>query len=223
MSETSPGRSPDSPNRDQTESDLPEHEMTEREHREQMAARGRSLFDRRFTHGSTGNLSVRLNDGILVTPTNSSLGDLDPDRISKVTFGGEHVAGGKPSKETFLHLSMYRSRPDESAIVHLHSTYSVAVSCLADIDPENVLPPITAYQLMRVGKCPLVPFFAPGDMKLAEAVGSCAVNHHAMLLANHGPVVSAKSLASAVAAAEELEETAKLYLMLRGLPTRFLS
>ncbi len=198
-------------------------DINERELRELMAARGRSLFDRRYTHGSTGNLSVRVGDGILITPTNSSLGSLDPDRISKVSFAGEHVAGDKPSKEAFLHLSMYRARPDESAVVHLHSTWSVAVSCLADIDPENVLPPITAYQLMRVGKCPLVPYYAPGDMKLAEAVGQYAGRANAMLLANHGPVVAAGSLAAAVAAAEELEETAKLFLMLRGMPTRFLS
>ncbi|QDT07684.1 L-fuculose phosphate aldolase [Rubripirellula lacrimiformis] len=193
---------------------------SERELREQMAARGRSLFERRFTHGSTGNLSVRLNDGILVTPTDSSLGSLAPDRIAKVSFDGEHLAGDRPSKEAFLHLSMYRSRPQEFAVVHLHSTYSVAVSCMAEIDPENVLPPITAYQLMRVGRCPLVPFYAPGDMELAAAVGEQAKTTRAMLLANHGPVIAGKSLAAAVAAAEELEETARLFLLLRGIPTR---
>ena len=198
-------------------------DFDERELREQMAARGKSLFDRRYTHGSTGNLSVRMRNAILITPTNSSLGSLDPDRIAKVSFAGEQIAGDKPSKEAFLHLAMYRARPQETAVVHLHSTWSVAVSCLADIDPENVLPPITAYQMMRVGRCPLVPFFAPGDIQLADAVGKYAESAKAMILANHGPVVAANTLASAVAAAEELEETAKLFLMLRGLPTRFLS
>ncbi|MFK8112470.1 MAG: 3-oxo-tetronate 4-phosphate decarboxylase [Rubripirellula sp.] len=196
---------------------------SERELREEMTCRARSLFDRRYTHGSTGNLSVRLGDQMLITPTNSSLGNLDPDRIAKVSFAGEHLSGDKPSKEAFLHLEMYKSRPHETAVVHLHSTWSVAVSCLADIDPENVLPAITAYQVMRVGKCPLVPYFAPGDMDLAAAVGESARDAKAMLLANHGPVVSANSLSAAVASAEELEETSKLFLMLRGLPTKFLS
>ncbi|MGI9473791.1 MAG: 3-oxo-tetronate 4-phosphate decarboxylase [Rubripirellula sp.] len=196
--------------------------VSEREVREQIVNRSRSLFERRFTHGSTGNVSVRLADGILITPTNSSLGSLDPDRISKVRFTGEHVSGDKPSKEAFLHLAMYRSRPQESAVVHLHSTWSVAVSCLADVDPTNVLPPITAYQVMRVGACPLVPYFAPGDAMLADAVGKQAEHARSMLLANHGPVVAAKTLGAAVASAEELEETAKLFLMLRGLPTKYL-
>jgi ribulose-5-phosphate 4-epimerase/fuculose-1-phosphate aldolase len=205
-------------------SDQPSHgDCSERELREQITARARSLFDRRYTHGSTGNVSVRLADGILITPTNSSLGSLDPDRIAKVSHAGRHLAGDKPSKEAFLHLSMYQARPRESAVVHLHSTWSVAVSCLADVDPSNVLPPITAYQVMRVGRCPLVPYFAPGDRRLADAVGRCAKDAKAMLLANHGPVVAAGSLAAAVASAEELEETAKLYLMLQGMQTRFLS
>ncbi|TWU60330.1 L-fuculose phosphate aldolase [Rubripirellula tenax] len=197
-------------------------EWSEREVREQIADRGRSLFERRFTHGSTGNISVRIHDGILITPTDSSLGSLDPDRIAKVGFDGQHLAGDKPSKEAFLHLSMYRSRPNETAVVHLHSTYSVAVSCMAEIDPDNVLPAITAYQLMRVGRCPLVPFYAPGDMALADAVGKQAETTKAMLLANHGPVVAGNSLAGAIASVEELEETAKLFLLLRGIPTRFL-
>ncbi len=148
--------------------------MSEQQLREQIAMHGKSIFDRGYTCGSSGNISVRLPDGILVTPTNCCLGRLDPERISKVTWNGEVLAGDKPSKETFLHLAMYRSRPDEQAIVHLHSTYSVAVSCLADVDPENVLPPITAYYIMRVGQLPLVPYFAPGDLELAEHVEQVA-------------------------------------------------
>lgn len=197
--------------------------MSERDLRERVAMHGKSLFERGFTCGSSGNISVRLPDGMLVTPTNSCLGRLDPDRISKVTWNGDVVSGDKPSKEAFLHLSMYDVRPDEQAIVHLHSTYSVAVSCLANINEEDVLPPITAYYVMRVGKLPLVPYFAPGDMDLADAVATAAKSSRAVLLANHGPVVAAKDLDAAVYATEELEETAKLFLMLQDKPTRFLT
>ena len=197
--------------------------MNERDLRELIALHGKSLFDRGFTGGSSGNISVRLPDGLLVTPTNSCLGRLDPERISKLRWDGELIEGDKPSKEAFLHLSVYRSRPKEGAIVHLHSTYSVAVSCLADIDAQNVLPPITAYYVMRVGTLPLIPYFAPGDLALAEAVEKAASVSRAVLLSNHGPVVAGKDLDTAVYATEELEETAKLFLMLRGQPTRFLT
>jgi ribulose-5-phosphate 4-epimerase/fuculose-1-phosphate aldolase len=197
--------------------------MSERDLRERIAMHGKSLFDRGFTGGSSGNISVRLPDGLLVTPTNSCMGRLDPDRISKLNWDGELLEGDKPSKEAFLHLSVYRSRPNENAIVHLHSTHSVAVSCLADIDKQNVLPPITAYYVMRVGTLPLIPYFAPGDMALAEAVEKAASASRSVLLANHGPVVAGKDLDAAVYATEELEETAKLFLMLRGQATRFLT
>lgn len=197
--------------------------MSEREIRERIALHGKSLFDRGYTCGSSGNISVRLPDGILVTPTNSCLGRLDPDRIAKVDWDGNLLAGDKPSKEAFLHLSVYNVRESEQSIVHLHSTYSVAVSCLADIDPEDVLPAITAYYVMRVGKLPLVPYFAPGDESLAAAVENAAKHAHAVLLANHGPVVAGDSLDAAVYATEELEETAKLFLMLQGKATRFLN
>lgn len=184
---------------------------------------GKSLFDRGFTCGSSGNISVRLPDGVLVTPTNSCLGRIDPARISKLTWDGELLEGDKPSKEAFLHLSVYRSRPKDNAIVHLHSTHSVAVSCLADVDEQDVLPPITAYYVMRVGTLPLIPYFAPGDLDLAEAVERAAKSSRSVLLANHGPVVAGKSLDGAVYATEELEETAKLFLLLRGKATRFLN
>ncbi|MGB7325285.1 MAG: 3-oxo-tetronate 4-phosphate decarboxylase [Rubripirellula sp.] len=197
--------------------------MNERELRERIAQHGKSIFDRGLTAGSSGNISVLVPDGMLITPTNSCLGRLDPDRITKLDRSGERVAGDAPSKEAFLHHSMYQSRPNERAIVHLHSTHSVAVSCLAGIDESNVLPPITAYYVMRVGTLPLVPYFAPGDEKLAAAVERAAVAAHAVLLSNHGPVVSGKDLDSAVNATEELEETAKLFLMLRGEATRYLT
>ncbi|TWU58297.1 3-oxo-tetronate 4-phosphate decarboxylase [Rubripirellula reticaptiva] len=197
--------------------------MNERELRDRIALHGKSIFDRGLTAGSSGNISVLVSDGMLITPTNSCLGRLDPDRITKLDRSGDRVSGDAPSKEAFLHHSMYQSRPNERAIVHLHSIHSVAVSCLAGIDEANVLPPITAYYVMRVGTLPLVPYFAPGDEKLAAAVQRAAVAAHAVLLSNHGPVVSGKDLDSAVNATEELEETAKLFLMLRGEATRYLT
>ncbi|MCR9199974.1 MAG: aldolase [Planctomycetaceae bacterium] len=197
--------------------------MTERDLRERIAEQGASLFDRGLTAGSSGNISVRLPDGMLVTPTNSCLGRLDPDRISRLDSVGNLLSGDKPSKEAFLHQSMYRARPQEEAIVHLHSTHSVAVSCLDGIDEDDVLPPITAYYVMRVGTLPLVPYFPPGDDSLAEAVEKAAGLSRAVLLSNHGPVVSGKSLDAAVNSTEELEETARLFLLLRHEQTRFLT
>ncbi|MCG8694384.1 MAG: aldolase [Minwuiales bacterium] len=194
--------------------------MTETALREQIAAFGKSLYDRGLTFGSTGNISARLEDGWLMTPTNASLGRLDPARLSKLDDAGNLVSGDPPTKETFLHRAMYEERPGTGAVVHLHATHSVAVSCLADIDADDVLPPLTAYYVMRIGRLPLVPYYAPGDMALADAVRALAGKHHAVLLANHGPVVAGKSLEAAVYAAEELEETAKLHLLLRGENTR---
>lgn len=196
--------------------------MTEAQLREQLVMFGASLYARGYAHGSSGNLSVRLPDGLLVTPTNSCLGRLDPARISKVDRAGHHVSGDKPSKEAFLHLAMYQERESAQAIVHLHCTHCVAVSCLRHADAANVLPPITAYHVMRIGRLPLVPYFRPGDRALAEAVREKAKKHHAVLLANHGPVVAGKSLEDAVVNAEEMEETAKLFLLLSGRDTRFL-
>ena len=197
--------------------------MSERELREQMVEHGQSLHDRGLTPGSSGNISVRLPDGMLITPTNSCLGRLDADAISRLDTVGNLIAGKPPSKEAFLHLAYYRSRPQEKAVVHLHSTWSVAVSCLTDIDPSNVLPAITAYFVMRVGRLPLVPYFAPGDIALAEAVELAVKSARGALLANHGPVIGGRDLEMAVYAVEELEETAKLFLLLRGMPTRFLT
>jgi ribulose-5-phosphate 4-epimerase/fuculose-1-phosphate aldolase len=192
--------------------------------RDNLVATGKSLFDRGLTFGSTGNLSVRLDDGSwLMTPTNASLGALDPARLSKLDGQGRHVGGDAPTKEAFLHVEMYRQRPDARAVVHLHSTHSVAVSVLADVDPADVLPPITAYYVMRVGTLPLVPYYPPGDMALAGAVSALASKHHAILLANHGPVVAGTSLEAATYATEELEETARLFLMLRGQAIRTLT
>jgi ribulose-5-phosphate 4-epimerase/fuculose-1-phosphate aldolase len=184
--------------------------------REMVCSAGASLFNRGLTHGSTGNISVALPDGgWLMTPTGSSLGSLDPARLSKLDAAGKLVGGDAPTKESFLHTTMYDRRPKSGAVVHLHSTHSVAVSCLDGIDHGNCLPPITAYYVMRIGTLPLVPYFPPGDATLADAVGKLAGKHHAMLLANHGPVVAGSSLSAAQDAIEELEETARLFLMLR--------
>ena len=158
-----------------------------------------------------------------MTPTNFSLGRLDPARLAKLDGNGNLVSGEPPTKESFLHRAMYKERPQAGAVVHLHSTYSVAVSALADIDATNVLPPITAYYVMRVGRLPLVSYYPPGDLGLADAVRRLAGKHHAVLLANHGPVVAGSTLDAAANAIEELEETAKLFLLLRGSKVRLLT
>jgi ribulose-5-phosphate 4-epimerase/fuculose-1-phosphate aldolase len=193
--------------------------MTEDALRDRIAKVARSLYDRGLTHGSTGNISARLSDGRwLVTPTGSSFGSLDASRISLLDEAGTLLAGDKPSKETFLH----RERPRAAAVVHLHSTHSVAVSVLADVDPADVLPPLTAYYVMRIGTLPLVPYRPPGDPALADVVAGFATRHHAVLLANHGPVVAGSSLEAATDAVEELEATARLFLTLNGRACRCL-
>ena len=197
--------------------------MNEIKTRDLIVQMAKSLFDRGLTFGSSGNISVRMEDGWLMTPTGCSMGNIEPEKISKLDINGKLISGDPPTKESFLHLAMYEKRPQDSAVVHLHSTHSVAVSCLDEINPKNVLPPITAYYVMRIGTLPLIPYFPPGDIKLAKVVREMASEHHAVLLANHGPVVSGKSLQDAVYATEELEETAKLFLLLQGHKTRFLN
>ena len=197
--------------------------MSDAASREAVCRLGASIFARGLTFGSSGNISQRVEDGWLMTPTNVSLGELDPARLSKLDDEGRLVSGDPPTKEGFLHRVMYEGRRDAQAVVHLHSTHSVAVSCLADIDPADVLPAITAYYVMRVGRLPLVPYFPPGDTRLAEAVRPLVGKHHAVLLANHGPVVAGTSLAAASGAIEELEETARLFLLLQGHRARHLT
>jgi ribulose-5-phosphate 4-epimerase/fuculose-1-phosphate aldolase len=190
--------------------------------REQIVDFGKSLFERGLTAGSSGNLSVRLNhgDGWLLTPTNASLGRLDPARLSKLDWDGRLLSGDAPSKEAFLHRAMYCERAGAGAIVHLHSTHSAAVSCMCGLNHEDCIPPLTPYFVMKIGRLPLVPYHRPGDPALAGAIGALAKKHAAVLLANHGPVVSGSSIEAAVYAAEELEETAKLFLLLRDVPVR---
>lgn len=197
--------------------------MNESRLRDEICYFGKSLFDRGLAFGSAGNISARVDDGWLMTPTNSCLGRLDPSALSKVDLQGNLLSGEQPTKEAFLHRSMYAQRPRSGAIVHLHSTYSVAVSVMADVDPQQPIPPLTAYYVMKIGKLALVPYHAPGDPSLADAVREVAGRHHAVLLANHGPVVAGKDLESAVYATEELEQTAKLFLLLRGEKVKLLA
>jgi 3-dehydro-4-phosphotetronate decarboxylase len=192
--------------------------------RDQIARVGASLFDRGLTAGSSGNISVRLPDGgWLMTPTNISLGNLDPARLARFDADGRHLSGDAPTKEAFLHFSMYAERQTAQAVVHLHSSHATAVSILRDVDPADVMPALTAYYIMRVGRLPLVPYFAPGDPDLAHAVRALASHHHAVLLANHGPVVAGTSLDNALFAIEELEEAAKLFLLLQNQTLRTLT
>ena len=192
--------------------------------RDDIVRTGASLFDRGLTAGSSGNISVRLPDGgWLMTPTNASLGNLDPKRLSLFDASGRHLSGDAPTKEALLHFAMYGERATAGAVVHLHSTHATAVSILRDVDPADVMPALTAYYIMRVGRLPLVPYFAPGDPDLAHAVRALAGRHHALLLANHGPVVAGTSLADAQYATEELEETARLFLLLQTHALRTLT
>jgi ribulose-5-phosphate 4-epimerase/fuculose-1-phosphate aldolase len=194
--------------------------VSESKLREQICEFGRSIFDRGLTAGSSGNISVRADDFWLMTPTNVSLGRLDPARLSKIDAQGKLLSGDPPTKELPLHLSVYEVRKPAAAIVHLHSIYSVAVSVMKNVDPKNAIPPLTAYYVRKVGRLPVVPYHRPGDPKVADAIRSLADRHAAVLLANHGPVVSGASLDGAVNAIEELEETAKLLLTLGDRPVR---
>jgi 3-dehydro-4-phosphotetronate decarboxylase len=191
--------------------------------RERIVEVGQSLYQRGLSPGSSGNISARLEDGWLLTPTNSCLGELDPGSLSKLDWNGNLLEGSKPSKEYFLHLAMYQKRPASGAIVHLHSSFAAAVSCLDGLDPTSCIPPITPYFVMRVGKLPLIPYFRPGDKALAAEIAKYAGTHAAVLLANHGPVVSGNDLDSAIYVMEELEETSKLVLLLHGQKIRTLN
>ena len=198
--------------------------MNQSELRDQICRLGRSLFERGLTPGSSGNISVRLDDGgWLVTPTNASLGFLDPARLSRLDAKGRLVSGDAPTKEVPLHTALYETRSGAQAVVHLHSTHSVAVSMLPEIDPRAALPPMTPYYLMKCGATALVPYYRPGDSAVADAIKGLAGKYSSVLLANHGPVVAGDTLEAAVFAMEELEETARIYLLLRGLNPRYLS
>ncbi len=193
--------------------------MNEQVQRELLVALGASLFQRGFSVGSAGNISVRLADGYLMTPTNSSLGRLEATRISKLDPEWRHIGGDRPTKEVFLHRAFLTARPDAGAVVHLHSTHATAISCL-----DGVIPPLTPYFVMRAGReVPLIPYYRPGDAAMEPAIHEAALRAKAVLLANHGPVICGATLADAVNAAEELEEAAKLALLLKAHDPRRLT
>jgi 3-dehydro-4-phosphotetronate decarboxylase len=183
----------------------------------------KSIFERGLTPGSSGNISARINDGYLFTPTNACLGFLEESRLSKLDSEGRHVSGDPPTKELPLHFGFYEARPTAGAVVHLHSTYATLLSCLADIDPDDAIPPITPYVVMRVGRVPVIPYTMPGATDVKPLVLAKAPKHPAILLGNHGPVVAAATLEAAVYAIEELEETAKLVMLSRGMNVRRLT
>lgn len=192
--------------------------------REGIARWAKSMFDRGLTTGSSGNISVRLSDGrLLVTPTGSSMGFIDPGRISLIDTSGQLISGDAPTKEIPLHSAFYETRHGAGAVVHLHSCHSVVLSVLPETDPDNVIPPITAYSVMKLGRVKLLPYFMPGDPAMGDAVRGLLGKRSAVLLANHGPVVCGKDLDAAVYAMEELEEAAKLTLLCRGLAPKLLS
>ena len=192
--------------------------------REDICTLAKSMFDRGLTFGSSGNISARLSDGtVLVTPTGRAMGFLDPAQISHLDENFRLISGDPPTKETPLHSAFYETRTGTGAVVHLHSTHSVALSMLPETDPDNALPPLTPYSIMRVGKVKLLPFFLPGDPAMGDAVRGLAGKRSAVLLANHGPVVAGKDLWATAYAMEELEETAKLALITRGMKPIVLS
>lgn len=200
--------------------------MSEALLRERLCRLGRSLFDRGYAVGGAGNLSLRLpDDTYLVTPTGSSLGRLEPETLSKITSDGRLVGGKKPTKEFAFHLDLYRARPDTGAVVHLHSTYLTALSCRTDLDSQNAIRPFTPYYVMRVGSLPVAPYVRPGDARIGEELVRLAERSdaRAFLLANHGPVVLGGDIDEAVDNAEELEETARLWFLLRGDDVRYLT
>ncbi|HHW7568454.1 TPA: aldolase [Mannheimia haemolytica] len=198
--------------------------MTEQEQKIEMVNLARSLFERGYTVGGAGNLSVRLDENrILVTPTGSSLGRLQADRLSVLDMEGNVLEGDKPSKESIFHLAMYQKNPHCKAIVHLHSTYLTALSCLENLDTDNAMKAFTPYYVMRVGKLPVIPYYRPGDINIARELGERALDGKAFLLANHGVVVTGSDLRDAVDNTEELEETAKLHFILQGQKVRYLT
>ncbi len=198
--------------------------MTETELKTLMVKLGRSFYERGYTVGGAGNLSVRLDENrVLVTPTGSSLGRLQAERLSVLDMEGNVLEGDKPSKEFVFHLAMYRKNPECRAIVHLHSTYLTALSCLENLDPQNAIKAFTPYYVMRVGALQLIPYYRPGSPSIAEELEARALSGKAFLLANHGVVVTGKDLLDAADNAEELEETAKLFFLLQGKPIRYLT
>ena len=191
--------------------------------REQICLLAKSMFDRGLTGGSTGNISARTPDGgLLVSPTGTSFGRLDPARLSYFDEKGTLISGDLPTKEMPLHSAFYDTRSTAGAVVHLHACHSVAWSMMPDADVDNFLPPMTPYAIMKLGRVKLLPFFRPGDPAMGEAVRGLAGKRSAVMLANHGPVVAGKDVEAACNAIEELEDTARLAMLMRGIPAQML-
>ena len=198
--------------------------MNEHQLREQMVSLASSLFQRGYVSGGAGNMSAKLPDGnFLATPTGSSFGRLEVDRLSIVDIDGNLISGDRPSKEVVFHLELYKNKPECNAIVHLHSTYLTAISCLKGINPDNAIRACTPYYVMRIGSLPVIPYIKPGDLQIAVELGKRAKSNRAFLLANHGPIVTGTDLIDAVDNTEELEETARLALLVDGKPVRYLT
>jgi ribulose-5-phosphate 4-epimerase/fuculose-1-phosphate aldolase len=198
--------------------------MSESKLRESLCAMAASLFNRGLTHGSTGNISARTEDGgLLVSPTGTSFGRLDPARLSRFDADGQHISGDKPTKEMPLHTAFYETRSTAGAVVHLHSCHSVALSLMPDANEDNFLPPLTPYAIMQLGQVKLLPFFLPGDPAMGDAVRGLAGKRSAVMLANHGPVVAGKTVEAACNAIEELEATARLAMLMRGFEAKALT
>lgn len=192
--------------------------------REQICTLAKSMFDRGLTGGSTGNISAKTSDGgLLVSPTGTSFGRLDPARLSQFDSAGTLISGDRPTKEMPLHSAFYETRETTGAVVHLHSCHSVALSLMPDASTENFLPPITPYSVMKLGKVKMLPFFRPGDPRLGEALRDLGGARSAVMLANHGPVVAGQTITAACDAIEELEATARLALLIRGMAVNMLN
>jgi 3-dehydro-4-phosphotetronate decarboxylase len=189
---------------------------------EQLCELGSSLYDRGYAFAATGNISLRHEGKIWITPTGKSLKGLTPDQLAAIDESGSPLNNNRPSKEYPFHLAAYTNRRDVSAVVHLHSPYSVAVSCLDQLDEKEPLPAITPYYIMRVAPLGIIPYFRPGSPDLGEAVGKASISHNCMLLRNHGSICLGSTLNEAADRTEELEQTARLFFILKDEKVRIL-
>jgi ribulose-5-phosphate 4-epimerase/fuculose-1-phosphate aldolase len=201
------------------------HHLTETQLRDEICRVGRSLFERGYVHATAGNISVRLDDGYLITPTDACLGTLDPARLARLDVQGVQAAGDRASKTLTLHRRIYEAAPQARCVIHTHSTHLVALTLQGVWSDDDILPPITPYFVMKVGHVPLIPYHRPGDPRVAElvaqrisAMAERGTPIRAVMLDRLGPNVWHDSPAQASAALEELEETARLWLMCQPGP-----
>jgi 3-dehydro-4-phosphotetronate decarboxylase len=194
--------------------------MSEMELRQEICRVGRSLFERGYVHSTAGNISVRLAEGFLITPSEASLGFLKPDVLAKVGADGVQLSGDRASKTLVLHRRIYAADPDAACVIHTHSTHLVALTLTGVWKQEDILPPITPYYVMKVGHVPLIEYYRPGDAMVGELVAQAIKTMRAqgtpiraVMLDRLGPNVWHSTPAAAMAALEELEETARLWLL----------